>query len=231
MEYLKRTEANTPVEVFRLEREYLEKWVRVLRFLKDAENQNFPDPSDLWCEEGFYIDGLCNQIGAFILTAMGRNTARIIANVEISETVNIYKDIFLYLKSVCDLVELAREYSAEPEELERNQVAPLDKTPRAEKYFNRAIELGYMKKQAPCGEGYKWIWGGNRGAKARLAYFLERVFCPKPTDKIRGADRVWLEKLFDVTRLDRAFDQNADAGKSESVREWRGKIDTDIFFD
>lgn len=203
---------------------------RVVRHIESIENIGKRAPQWAWELEDITISEICQRLQGYILTPKGEQLLHQIAELE-ADKARQYTNGYPGIKAICDLVEFARRRTTKPEELEINQVAPLDKTPRAEKYFKRAVELGYMVKRAPCGEGYKWIWGGNRGAKARLAYFLERVFCPKPTDKIRGADRKWLEKHFVVTRLDRAFDQNADAGRSESVREWREKIEIDIFFD
>lgn len=100
-------------------------------------------------------------------------------------------------------------------------------TDRATKYFARAVEVGYMKSTAT---GYKWEYGGNRG-KARLAYFVERVYCPTHTDTIQACQCRDLENLFGVTRLDRSLQQNADTGKSQAVKNWRADIDSKIFFD
>lgn len=101
-------------------------------------------------------------------------------------------------------------------------------TDRANKYFARAIEAGYMTTTAA---GYKWGFGGKRGAKARLAYFVERVYCPSATDKIQSDIIRLLQQLFGVERLDRAIQQNADTGKSRAVMKWRAEIDTKIFYD
>lgn len=100
-------------------------------------------------------------------------------------------------------------------------------TDRAQKYFARAVECGYMTRTAT---GYKWRYGDNRG-KARLAYFIERVYCPTRTDKIQARQCRLLENLFGVERLDRALQQNADTGTSQVVKDWRADIDNTIFFD
>ena len=101
-------------------------------------------------------------------------------------------------------------------------------TERARKYFARAVEVGYMK---PTSTGYKWEFGGTHGAKARLAYFVERVYCPTATDKIRADIIKPLQQLFEAERLDRAIQQNADSGKTKAVKEWRAEIDKNIFGD
>lgn len=101
-------------------------------------------------------------------------------------------------------------------------------TERARKYFARAVEVGYMK---PTATGYKWEFGGDHGAKARLAYFVERIYCPTVTDTIRADTIKPLQLLFGVERLDRAIQQNADTGKSKAVMKWRAEIDKNIFGD
>ena len=105
---------------------------------------------------------------------------------------------------------------------ERNQLPSAIDTPRAQECFKRAEEKGYMKK---TDTGHEWTFGGNRG-KARLAYFLERVYCPNREDKMTSGAWRSLEKHFNVTRLDSAANQNAGiAGTQATVKEWRKKID------
>ncbi|MEE0978081.1 MAG: hypothetical protein UH625_01590 [Muribaculaceae bacterium] len=105
-------------------------------------------------------------------------------------------------------------------------------TDRARKYFARAVEAGYTLTTSESDSiTYKWKFGGERGGKARLGYFLECVYCPKPTDKLNSEQLNQLEALFDVKRLDRTISQNADTGKSQSVKNWRAEIDNNIFFD
>lgn len=99
-------------------------------------------------------------------------------------------------------------------------------TDRARKYFARAVEVGYMQLTPT---GAIWLFGGNRG-KARLAYFLEKVFCPEPTDKLQTSQCKELDRFFNVDRLDRASQQNADTGKSQAVKKWRAEID-ELFID
>lgn len=99
-------------------------------------------------------------------------------------------------------------------------------TERARKYFQRAIDAGFMAK---TDSGYKWLFGGNNRSKARLAYFIEKVYCPAVTDLLEAERRRELERLFNTIRLDRAIQQNADTGAAQSVKKWRAKIDEDIF--
>lgn len=101
-------------------------------------------------------------------------------------------------------------------------------TPRFHKYFERAVRAGFAERSD---DGGVWLYGGDRGGKARLAYFAERAVCVKPTDRIAVSVIRALETFFRVVRLDRTIDQNADSGKSESVRKWREEIDEKIFFD
>lgn len=101
-------------------------------------------------------------------------------------------------------------------------------TERARKYFQRAIDAGFMAK---ANNGYKWLFGGDRGSKARLAYFIEKVYCPAATDLLEAARIRELERLFGIVRLDRAIQQNVEAGAAQSVKKWRANIDEVIFFD
>lgn len=104
----------------------------------------------------------------------------------------------------------------------RNQLPTAIDTPRAQECFKHAEECGYMEK---TDTGHNWTFGGNRG-KARLAYFLERVYCPNREDKMTSGAWRSLEKHFNVTRLDSAANQNAGiAGTQATVKEWREKID------
>lgn len=99
---------------------------------------------------------------------------------------------------------------------------PILNTDRARKFIKIAINKNFV-----CIEKnhYQWTFGNKHGAKARLAYFLERLLCPKPTDTINAEELRQLEKAFNVNRLDRAIQQNADTGKQSSVRKWRAIID------
>ncbi len=92
------------------------------------------------------------------------------------------------------------------------------KTKRADKYFKRALEKGFMEQ---VNDGYKWIWG----AKARLAYFLHKVYNPNGIEQVPYKA---LERLFNVKRLDTAIDQTLNAKK---VQKWRAEIETEILFD
>ena len=59
-------------------------------------------------------------------------------------------------------------------------------TEGARKYFARAIEGRYMKKE---GNGYKWLFGDTKG-QVRLGYFCSKVFTPPQTyQQIRG--NIW----------------------------------------
>lgn len=89
-------------------------------------------------------------------------------------------------------------------------------TDRARKYFARAVEVGYMK---PTATGYKWEYGGKRGALARLGYFVERVYCPTNTEQL--PEQV-VNKLFGVERIGSAITQVHNAKKPQK---WRAEID------
>lgn len=202
-------------------------FARISRFLKDADTENLHCPSDNWRFEDMQICGICEYLEGYLMTHKGKYAAPYIADITLTDLVKSHKDSFIGLKRVCELVEFAKELE-EKELLKIASNVYSAITPRAEKYFERAINIGYMQVR---GDGYKWNWGGTKGAKARLAYFLERLYCPSPTDKFSSEVIRQLEILFDVVRLDRAISQNADTGKSECVKRWKEEIDTKIFFD
>lgn len=202
-------------------------FARISRFLKDADTENLHCPSDNWRFEDMQICGICEYLEGYLMTHNGKYAAPYIADLTLTDLVKSHKDSFIGLKRVCELVEFAKELEEkEFFKIASNVYSAI--TPRAEKYFERAINKGYMQVS---GNGYKWSWGGAKGAKARLAYFLEKLYCPSPTDKFSSEVIRQLEILFDVVRLDRAISQNADTGKSECVKRWKDEIDTKIFFD
>lgn len=90
----------------------------------------------------------------------------------------------------------------------------------ARKYFARAINIGYMRKE---GNGYKWLFGGNRG-QARLGYFCNKAFeQPRPVNK--------LESLFNVKKLSASITNAEYEAKREDVKSWRNEMDNNIFYD
>lgn len=95
-------------------------------------------------------------------------------------------------------------------------------TDRARKYFTRAIEAGWMSRTA---SGYNWTFGGSRGAKARLGYFVVKIYCPTNTEQIPESA---INKLFGVSRIASAITQAFNANKPQK---WRTEIDNKIFFD
>jgi len=95
-------------------------------------------------------------------------------------------------------------------------------TDRARVYFTRAVEVGYMQ---PTQTGYKWVFGGARGALVRLGYFVERVFCPTNTEALPEQA---INRLFGVNRIGSAVTQLHNA---KTPQKWRAEIDNKIFFD
>lgn len=77
-------------------------------------------------------------------------------------------------------------------------------TPRARKYIGKAIEAGFI---ASTGEGLKWSM-----TKAKLAYFLQRIYCIDDNGKDNGQrfPESALDELFGVNRLGKARSQLAD---------------------
>lgn len=95
--------------------------------------------------------------------------------------------------------------------LERCQQA---NTARAQKYFARAIDKGFM---AETSTGFKWLVPEGRGNKAALAYFVGKVYPENYTPDKE------LEALFGYSRLGKA--------KSVSATPQASIIEKEIFGD
>lgn len=97
--------------------------------------------------------------------------------------------------------------------------AELD-TEETRMYFTKAIKAGYMKVE---NDGYKWLFGENRG-QARLGYFCYKVFkSPRPINK--------LEEIFGVKKLSASITNASYEAKTVGVKMWREKMDNEIFND
>lgn len=98
------------------------------------------------------------------------------------------------------------------------------KTQKAQKTFAKAIEKGWM--QLKLDGSIVWLGFGNRPSKAQLAYLCAKVYGYRyTTDRGNIGDRVpyeALERLFNVTRLDRATQQVFESSKPQL---WRKQID------
>ncbi len=92
-------------------------------------------------------------------------------------------------------------------------------TDGAKKYFAKAIQAGFMEQ---TGNGYKWTFGGRKGAKAALCYFIMKVYSPDVRDS-KMIHYKALEKLFDEKRLDSAYTATFNVKKPQ---QWRGEIDS-----
>lgn len=94
----------------------------------------------------------------------------------------------------------------------------------AQKAFTKAIAKGWMIKQSTG--GYKWLGTDGGAKKAELAYLCARIYGYKysPNNGNAGDNVPYeaLNKLFGVTRLDRAMQQVFEAKKPQL---WRKTID------
>lgn len=95
---------------------------------------------------------------------------------------------------------------------------------REHKYFGRAVAVRYITL---TNDGYRWHNIGQRGGKAQLAYFIERLYCPTNTEQVPESA---INKLFGVDRIGKAIGQNADT-KHPDKQKWRADIDNKIFYD
>lgn len=88
-------------------------------------------------------------------------------------------------------------------------------TERARRYFNKAIEAGYIV----VNEGrLSWVFGGNKG-KVRLGYFVVKVFAPNNTEKL---PETAINRLFSVERIGSSIAQIQCAKKRQA---WVADID------
>ncbi|MDD4822142.1 MAG: hypothetical protein PHI48_06250 [Bacteroidales bacterium] len=143
--------------------------------------------------------------------------------------------IYLYedrcISHVMDYIgsyELASKYIEEalpkyPESQSENDMilpSELD-TEKARKYFTKAIEAGYIKRN---NSGYKWEYGGNKG-QVRLGYFCSKVYDtqPRPINK--------LETTFGVKKLSASITSASYDAKTASVKQWKKEINDTIFND
>lgn len=118
-------------------------------------------------------------------------------------------------------LEIVKKWSENVMKKKVKQEIVLDeRTKWEDKCFSKAIEKGLMEKD---GDGYRWVFGGHRH-KARLAYFLHKVYNPNGLSPIPYKR---LQEMFGESRLDRAVDQ---AINTKSTQKWRKDID-DIFED
>jgi hypothetical protein len=123
---------------------------------------------------------------------------------------------------------VVKNKDVKPKKKERaNSKLPKDlNTPRARKYFARAIELQYME---PAEDGrYRWTGTGRKPCTAELAYFLGRVYNYKYTINGNAGENFpeeSLNALFGVKRLYSSLTQVYNAQKPQR---WRSMID-DMF--
>lgn len=87
-------------------------------------------------------------------------------------------------------------------------------TEREKEYYNKAIAKGMAEKTQT---GYKWIY--ENGNVTSLAFFLEKIFAPKG---VGSTPNERLQSLWNVTRLDRAFDRNKNV---KAPQKWRIEIE------
>ena len=128
------------------------------------------------------------------------------------------------IRRIC--LEIVGENATTQTPLHRLTAFTREQQTRAEKYFTRAIEAGRMRETKQGG----YIWdNAERGALAKLAYFIDNVFSPDNTKDcaLNPKQRGELEILFSIKRIDRAIDQN----RTGNPQKWRKQIDDTIFYD
>lgn len=122
-----------------------------------------------------------------------------------------------------ELVQPEQDFNSEPEQVELKGLLPDQlKTDEAVTIFQRAIDAQLIERTAT---GLKWVQIGHTGGKGQLAYFCGKLFGYEYDVYGNKGGRVnyeGLEKLFGVTRLDRALKQVHEAKKHQW---WRETID------
>lgn len=133
---------------------------------------------------------------------------------EIQEDMDIHVLPERDVLSLSDILGGMRIATAYINALPTRQNEPQQEIEQEKPYFDRAIEAGYMTETA---NGYEWTWGGTRGKKARLAYFITKIYDPMQRIPYKR-----LESLFGVSRLDSAAAQLMHA---KQPPQWRERID------
>lgn len=97
-------------------------------------------------------------------------------------------------------------------------------TQKAQKTFAKAIAKGWIVRKQDG--GFEWLGTDRKGSKAQLSYLCAKVYGYQyNVTKGNVGENVpyeALERLFNVTRLDRAMQQTFEAKKPQR---WRGTID------
>lgn len=134
------------------------------------------------------------------------------------------------LKPLCDYLysteigkAVQREIFSKDQEASSEDGVTLPKelnTERARKYFAKAINAGYMRRE---GNGYKWLFGNDRGRKVSLGYFILKVYSPNNKGNIPEKA---VNQLFGIDRIGSAISQIQCAKKPQKWRE-----DIDILFE
>ena len=156
------------------------------------------------------------------------------------DLMKLQKESGLYLKDhrlITDVdcyigsIELAKKYidalPKEPQPKNNTEITEKDitlpselDTEKARKYFAKAINVGYMKKEDIH---YKWMYGGEKG-QARLGYFCNKIYSsPRPINK--------LEEFFGVKKLSASITNADNEAKRADVKKWRNEMNNNIFND
>lgn len=99
-------------------------------------------------------------------------------------------------------------------------------TPRARKYFARAIELQYME---PAEDGrYRWTGTGKKPCTAELAYFLGKVYNYKYTITGNAGENFPEESLNELFGVKRLYSSLTQVYNAQKPQRWRSQID-DMF--
>jgi hypothetical protein len=157
---------------------------------------------------------------------IAKELATVSCDIDVTLSIN-YRAIYNDYKLSCECCNISAN-DANIEQEKQSSIANTDiylprelDSDRARKYFARAIEVGYMEQATAT--SYKWLYGN--GNNASLGYFVERVFCPTNTEKLREQA---INKLFGVRNIRQTLNQVHNA---KQPQKWQALIDKEIFYD
>ena len=96
-------------------------------------------------------------------------------------------------------------------------------TPRARRYFAKAVRLGYMELTE---DGrYRWLGTGRKPSTAELAYFLGKVYNYKYTITGNAGENFPEESLNNLFGVSRLYSSLTQVYNAQKPQRWRSMID------
>lgn len=165
------------------------------------------------CRYATRLDALLLERGINLMWYQEQSGIYILTHRDITQLewyLGSYKLVRKYIEEATPKTETFQNLNKEPSKKD----LPSRLTKDEALYYNKAIEKGLAQESD---NGYKWLY--NKGSKASLAYFLNKIFNPDGTGQIPFKK---LNVLWGVSRLDSALDKAINAKKPQ---QWRTDID------